>query len=157
MSTQQSNIKALLSEVVSRGARKRIAQHLGIAETDLSRRFSVNDERKSGIGEGLREVTAIATEDPKAFPKVKPYVQSCLEALEPQKQMELPLHLLVCNVQKEAADVFQAYTMDRSSDEQIREASEAIAALQQFIAGHIDRKPNEISQPRRAQRLRRAG
>ena len=157
MSTEQKDVKRLLTEVVSRGARKRIANHLGIAESDLSRRFSVNDERKSGIGEGLREASAIAAEDPKAYPKVKAYVESCLEALEPEKQMELPIHLLVCNVQKEAGDVFQAYTMDRPPQEQIREASEAIAALQQFIAANIERKPDQIATPGQTQRLRRTG
>lgn len=157
---RQTDVKALLSEVVSRGARKRIAHRLGIAESDLSRRFSVNDERKSGIGEGLREASAIAEEDPSAFGKVKAYLQSILEALEPQpKEIQLSLPLLVCQIHKEAADVFQAYTLDRPAHEQVKEASEAIAALQRFIATHtIARKPDQIAPVRRTtQRLRKTG
>jgi hypothetical protein len=149
--------KALLSEVVTRGARKRIAQHLGIAESDLSRRFSVNDDRKSGIGEALREVSAIAAEDSQAFPKVKAFIHSCLQALEPDKQLELPLPQLVCNFQKETFEAARAFTLDRPVNEQIREASEAIAALQNFIAVHVARKGNELAQPRRGQRLRKTG
>lgn len=157
MSTPEQ-AKALLSEVVSHGARKRIAKHLGIAESDLSRRFSVNDERKSGIGEALREVGAIASEDPIAFTKVKAFIHTCLEALNPDAQMPLPLPSLISQVHNESSDVVRAFLENRPAHEQIHEATEAINALQEFIAGHmLERKAMELARPRRPQRLRRTG
>lgn len=151
----QSDVKAMLSEVISRGTHKHIALQLGISQSDLSRRFSVHDERKSGIGECVREVAAIATADPQGYPKVKAFVMSCLECFG-TPQSHLPLTYLVCEADREADDVIRAWTQDKPIKEVKREAIEAIAALQTLVA-NLDRKDSAMSARRESPKLRKTG
>jgi hypothetical protein len=137
-----------LSEVVSRGARKRIASRLHIVESDLSRRFSVHDERKSGIAEGLREILAIAHEDADAFRKVKAFFLGCLDSLQPPDKVEdEDIPLLVSHAHWKAGEVIRAWIEDKPVHVQIRLATEAIVALQKF----------QVAVSRQQTRMRKTG
>lgn len=152
----QTEVKAVLSEFVSHGARKRIALRLGINESDLSRRFSVNDERKSGLGEGLRELLAIAAEDPQAFQSLKTFLQSILKQHK-IAAASMPANLLVCKADKEADDVIRAWAENRPTHVQVRETVEAIVAMQRWLVTLVARKGSQVAVQRKSQRLRKTG
>jgi hypothetical protein len=95
----------------------------------LSRRFSPNDERQSGIAEGLRELCGIAVTNPEAFRTIRAYVETMMDSWEnPEKKTEC-LPVLVIAANKESDDVIHAFVAGKPVIEQRKEIAEAIAAL----------------------------
>lgn len=151
-------VKALLTTVLGESNHKGIASELKIHTSDISRRFSPTCPRKAGIAEGLRELHAIAKVDPAAFQVLKEYVTTLLDSWTAPVNSAC-VASLVCEADQESDDVIRSWAQGRPIHEQHREAAEAIAALQRFIAcTQPERKGAQVSLPTRARaRMRRAG
>ena len=126
----QYEVKILLSDVVPHGVLKLVAESLEVSEGDVSRRFNPNDDRKCGIGEGLRELMALKKADPKAFEIIRAFVENVLDSED--RGTSRDLSQLMGEVAKETADVVCAELRHDPLHIRRKEAVEAGAALRLY-------------------------
>lgn len=126
----QYEVKILLSDIVPHGVMKLVAENLEVSEGDVSRRFNPNDDRKCGIGEGLRELIALKNADRKAFEIIRAFVENVLDSED--RGTSRNLSQLMAEVVKQTGDVVCAEFENKAAHVKRKEAVEAGAALRLY-------------------------
>ena len=130
----QQDLKRLLDDAVKHGSRARIANILGVTEGNISRRFNPNDELKLALADGLRECWAVCGADESAGQILRSYINGLFDSwLAPAKSGQAAITSLVCDVNRETADLVNARMESRPLHLQLKEAREVGAANDRVI------------------------
>lgn len=86
----QEEVKKLFSLVIPRGNKKLIAAGMGVHESDISRRFNPNDDRKLATAEALLEQFHVIQTSPAEWLTIRAYIESLWDEWETKGCLPVP-------------------------------------------------------------------
>lgn len=152
VTVDQSETERFLFNVLDHGDKSRLAQLLDVHLSEVSQQINPAEPRKSDYYKFKRFLSALVVVNPKAAQLLCTDLQSVVNAPSGNRCIST----LTGAIAQESAELVCAALENKPDHVQKKEALDVARAAYDFVSG-LDRKPNEVALPRRAQRLRRTG
>jgi len=153
ITVDQHETERFLFNVLDHGDKSELAQALGVSLSEISQQVNPEEPRKSDYFRFKRFLVALATVNPKAAQLLCADLHAVVDAPCAHKDISK----LTGDVAQESTELICAALQRKPAHVQRKEALDVVMASYRFIAGLTERKPNEVSIPRRAMRLRKTG
>lgn len=141
-----SEITSVVDEILSRGARKHLADHWHITEQAVGIRFSPHNG-ETRISRALADLEGIAEVDPDGWAKLEILLTTLFASWRKGSAKSNPEKCLSL-ASREFSDVVSAQLDGLPTHIRVKEALEAIAVLQGYVQSYLPRKQGAVSKPR---------